>query len=143
STPALVVFGAAVVAEVLADKIPVIDHVLDTVQSIVRPVAGTLVVAASLEGLDLLPATVIGLIVGGTAAGSVHVAKAQTRVLSTASTAGLANPILSLAEDGIALLGSLAAVTAALLAAAVLLLLTGLVWRTLRRRRRRSSRVGA
>ena len=79
TTPALVVFGLAVVVELLADKIPVVDHALDVVQTLVRPLAGMLVVAASLDGLSPFAATVIGLVVGGSVAGGVHLAKAQVR----------------------------------------------------------------
>jgi hypothetical protein len=122
STPALVVFGVAVVAELLADKIPVVDHLLDLVQTLVRPLAGALVVAASLTGLEPLPAAVIGLVVGGSLAGGVHAAKSNLRLFSTAGTAGAATPAISLAEDVAATAGSLLAVKAAVVAATLLLL---------------------
>ena len=135
STPALVVFGSALVLEALADKVPWVDHALDTVQTAVRPLAGGLVVAASLTDLDPLPAAVIGLLLGGSIAGWVHVAKANTRLLTTAGTGGLASPLVSLAEDGLALLGTVLGVLLGGFAL-VLLAFAGLflgVW--LRRRR--------
>lgn len=121
-TPALVIFGTAVAAEFLADKIPAVDHFLDVVQTFVRPLAGALVVAASMKGVDPLAATVVGLLAGGSAALGVHAAKANLRLASNLGTGGLAAPVLSLAEDALALLGSALAVTAAVAAAAGLLL---------------------
>ena len=142
STPALVIFGVAVIAELLADKIPAVDHALDSVQTFVRPVAGMLVVAASLEGLDPLPATVIGLIVGGSVAGGVHVAKANVRAVSTVTTGGLASPILSVVEDVVVAAGAVIAVTAAVAAAAMLLLAALALFVLVRRMRRRPAVAG-
>src|SRR5512145_2759755 len=65
STPALVVFGVAVVAEVLGDKIPVVDHFLDALHTLLKPIAGTVVAASVLTDLPPLPATVLSLITGG------------------------------------------------------------------------------
>lgn len=129
STPALVIFGSAMIFELLADKIPAVDHVLDFVETGIRPVAGALVVAASMHELDPLPATVIGLILGGATAGTVHALKAKTRVLSTLATGGLATPLLSFAEDGIAIFGSVLAVTVAFVGLVALLMavLAGIV----------------
>lgn len=141
STPALVVFSTAVVLEVLADKVPWVDHVLDAAETFVRPLAGTLVVAASLTELDPLAATVIGLLVGGTVAGGVHVAKAKTRILSTAATAGLASPVISVAEDGVALVGTVLSILIGGLALVFVVLLLLLVARwALHRRAARLAR---
>jgi hypothetical protein len=143
STPALVVFGSAVVVEVLADKIPWVDHALDAVQTAVRPLAGALVAAASLTELDPLPAAVVGLILGGSVAGGVHVAKAKTRLLSTAGTGGLASPVLSLVEDVLALAGSVLSVLLGGVAVLLLLLAAAVagVWVLRRRRLARSGPV--
>lgn len=141
STPALVIFGAAVIAEMLADKIPVVDHILDLVETVIRPLAGVLVVAATLKGLDPLPAAVLGLILGGSAAGGVHLAKSKIRILSTLGTGGLGSPVLSVIEDLAAFAGSLLAVFASVVAA--LLILVGVIFtfRLVRRFRRRAGRI--
>jgi hypothetical protein len=69
-------------------------------------------------------------------AGGVHVAKAKTRLLSTAGTGGLASPVLSLVEDLLALAGSVLSVLLGGLAVLLLLLVAAVagVW-VLRRRR--------
>jgi hypothetical protein len=53
---------------------------------------------------------VIGLLVGGSVSGAVHVAKAGLRTAATGTTGGAANPVVSAAEDGLSLSGSLLAV---------------------------------
>ena len=107
SWPALVVFGIAVVVEILSDKVPAVDHFLDMVQVFVKPVAGTVLMAAVLTELSPLQTTVLAIILGSGAAGSVHVVKAKTRVASSLVTAGLGNPLLSAAEDATSLAGSI------------------------------------
>ena len=110
STPALVVFGVAVVTEILADKIPVVDSILDAAQMFVKPVVGTILVASVVTELSPLQATVLGIATGGVTAGAVQILKAKTRLLSTVSTAGIANPVLSIGEDAGSLAGSVASI---------------------------------
>ncbi len=109
SWPALTVFGVAVVAEILADKIPVVDHVLDVVGGVVKPVAGALVAASVQEHLAPLQLVVAGIVLGGGAAGVVHLAKAKLRLFSSVTTAGLGNPLISIGEDVASFFGSLLA----------------------------------
>lgn len=116
STPALVVFSVAVVLELLADKVPVLDHLLDMVQTGVRPLAGAFVVAASFSPLEPLPASILGLVTGTPVAGVVHMGKSKIRALSTLGTGGLGSPILSIIEDFATLVGSTFAVILAFFA---------------------------
>ena len=122
-TPALIVFGSAVIFEVLADKVPGLDHALHAVETFVKPVAGTLVAASLFTGLDPVWAVTLGLIGGGTIAGAVHVAKGTTRLASTAATGGLANPVLSIFDDVLAIGGIILAVLAPILAALIVIVL--------------------
>ena len=135
STPSLIVFGVAVVAELLADKVPWFDHLLDLVQSFVKPIAGVIAAAAVLHELTALQGTVLALVLGGGVAGAVHLGKANLRLLSTVSTGGLANPVVSVVEEGGAWSLALAAIVAPLITAAVLLvLLIAAVWFVRQRR---------
>lgn len=135
SWPALTVFGVAVVVELLADKFPVIDNFLDAVQVLTKPVAGMAVAASVLTELTPLQAAVFAIILGGGTAGTVHVLKAKTRLVSSAVTAGLGNPLLSLLEDVVAVAGSIVSMLLPLLALVVLLLAVVLLWLGLRHRR--------
>ena len=104
--PALTVLAVAVLVEVLSDKFPAVDNFLDMIQVFVKPVAGTILVATVVTELPPLQTTVLALILGSGTAGTVHVVKAKTRLVSTVTTAGIANPVLSVAEDTAALAGS-------------------------------------
>jgi hypothetical protein len=109
TTPAILVFGAAVVTEVLSDKIPLLDHLLDMLQGVIKPAAGAMLAMSVVTELDPVQTAVLGIIAGGGTAGVVHVAKAKLRLFSSFTTGGLGNPILSAGEDLLSLGGSLLA----------------------------------
>jgi hypothetical protein len=133
STPALVVLATAVVAEILADKFPVVDHFLDGVGFLVKPVAGMLVMASTLSATSPLAATVLALILGMPVASGVHLVKAKTRFLSTATTLGLANPVQSVVEDVASFAGCVLCILVPVVALGLILLLIALLW--IRRRK--------
>jgi len=137
STPALVVLGTAVAAEVLGDKFPVVDHFLDAIGLFVKPVAGMLVMASTLSATSPLAAAVLAIILGVPAATGVHLIKAKTRLVSTAATMGLANPVQSLLEDAVSLTGCVLCVLLPLVALGMVLVLISLLW--MRRGSRRAS----
>ncbi|RYG64909.1 DUF4126 domain-containing protein, partial [bacterium] len=103
SDSALIALLLATIFEVAGDKIPVVDHGLDVVGTVLRPIAGALSVAAVWYGTDPATAALVGLIVGAPLAFGMHSAKAGTRAGSTAATAGVGNPFISVLEDGVAL----------------------------------------
>ncbi len=134
SDPALITFGVAVVAETLADKIPIVDHALDTVQTIIKPAIGTMVAAAMFVQLSPFHATLLGLAVGGTVATGVHLAKAKVRLLSSLTTGTILNPILSFAEDVVSTVIAAVAVLAPFLALLFIGGLFGFAFHRLHRR---------
>jgi len=135
STPALVVFGSALAFEVLADKIPGVDHALHSVEAFVKPVAATILAASLFTNLDPLTATTLGLVGGGSIAGLVQLARGGTRVASSALTFGLANPVLSVVDDGVALGGVILAFLLPYLAALLAIVAAIVVVRLVRRRK--------
>ena len=109
----LVCFAVATVGELVADKVPVVDNAMDAFGTFLRPIAGALVGGAILGGADPLVACVFGLAGGTLVAGATHAGKATVRAGSTSTTAGTANPVLSVLEDATVIgLGTLAAVGA-------------------------------
>lgn len=101
SNKALLLFAVATFIEIVGDKFPVVDHALDVIGTPLRPAAGALLAAAVLGHVsDPLTALVLGTAVGAPAALLPHAAKTALRAASTTFTGGLANPILSLIEDG-------------------------------------------
>jgi len=127
---ALVALGVATVLEILGDKVPVVDHLLDAVGTIVRPMAAWVGSYAVLSAWPTPWGQLAAVGLGSVAVG-VHLLKAKLRIGSTAVTAGAANPAISTAEDGIAL-GTAALAVLAPLAIAFILLLVA-VWIARRR----------
>jgi uncharacterized membrane protein len=139
TTPALVCFGAATVVEIAGDKIPIVDHMLDTIGTAIRPVAAWIAGIAVLAHWGSPWAQIAGVAFGGSAL-AVHALKAKARLGSTALTLGHANPLISGAED-LTTLGLLAlAILAPLVALAIVV---ALVVALLRRRRRGGAPVVA
>lgn len=104
SPAALIVFAVATLLEVAAYKVPWLDNLLDAAGAPVAVLAGTLMMASALEGADPLLRWAMAAIAGGGTAGAVHGSLAVLRKLSSLTTGGLANPLISMAEG----IGSLA-----------------------------------
>ncbi len=125
----LVVLVMLTIMDFVADKIPVLDHTWDATQTVIRPLMGAFVAAAGIPNLagtpylsanshQLLGTTIavistvpaegggllVVLVIGGLLALMSHTVKATTRLVSTFTTAGLFNIVLSFLEDGLVLL---------------------------------------
>jgi hypothetical protein len=97
-TAALVLF----LAEFIADKIPIVDHLWNLLQTLLRPVVGALLTLAAVP--ETSPSERAGLALMGAAATlATHLVKSTTRLTSTAATRSMAQLALSLAEDALAL----------------------------------------
>ncbi len=124
--------------EIFADKIPAIDSVNDIIQTVVRPTAGAILFAATTQqAVHLHP--VLAMACGVILAGGVHTIKAGARPVLTATTGGVANPIVSTLEDMVSMVTSLVAVIfpyliLAWLALCIVLALLILRWRRERNR---------
>lgn len=136
SNTALTCFGIASALEIAADKIPVVDHALDAVHTIIGPIAGAL--AGLSVWLHFPPgiATVLALAVGAPVAGGVHFLAATARVKSTVVSGGTLNPVASTVEDGLTLGAIAIAIVAPLLALLLTVLVVIVAVRVIRRRRR-------
>ena len=121
--------------EMLADKVPGIDHLNDLIQTVVRPTAGAILFAASSAVFqEIHPA--FALLLGVLAAGSVHLVKASARPAVTSLTFGLGTPFLSLAEDVMAALMTLTAILAPALVVVFVLVLAVVAFSVFHRRQR-------
>lgn len=95
----LLVLLVATFFEIVADKVPVVDNVMDGAMTFIRPAAGGLGMFSMLQDDSQIFALVSAFVVAGGATLPIHLAKTQTRLGSTGLTAGLGNPVLSLIED--------------------------------------------
>ena len=90
--------GVLYVIEFVADKIPWVDSIWDSVHTIIRPVGGALIAVAALGQASPWVVGLIALLGGATAAGS-HMTKAGTRVAVNTSPEPFTNWFISLVED--------------------------------------------
>ena len=133
---ALMVFLVATLFEIGGYYIPWIDNLLDTIASPASIVAGTVITASFVTGMDPWLQWLLGVIAGGGAAGAVQATTVVARAGSTVTTGGLGNPIVASVETSGAFLGSALSIVAVEFAIAVFVLLLGCgVWIWWRRRR--------
>jgi len=111
STPMLILLGVLTIVEIVIDKAPGLDHLNDIIQTVVRPVVGAVIVAGTANTLSDKNVW-IAAAVGAVLAFAVHATKSTTRVATTATTAGVGNPIVSVLED-LLTVGSIVLVVAA------------------------------
>jgi hypothetical protein len=147
----ILILAVLLAIEVVADKVPVVDHVNDVVQTVVRPTAGGLAFGAGSTSETVTvsdPDTFfsshqwVPVVVGVLIALGVHLLKSAARPVINATTAGFGAPVASTAEDATSVVMSVVAI---LLPVLVLVFLVGLVaslfWFLRRRRERRAARA--
>lgn len=137
--PAIAALATATVAEFAGDKVPAIDHALNAVGYVTRPVAGAVAAGSVFWGVDPAAAAIAGIIVGAPAALAFNAAQTGVRVGSTATTGGLGNPVVSLVEDFLAFMTVFIAFVAPILIPIVLVVLAIVVFRLARRIRDRGN----
>jgi Domain of unknown function (DUF4126) len=139
------VVAVLLLAEVVLDKVAVVDHLNDVVQTFVRPAVGGVIFAATAAAQQVDASPWMrerpwgGWLAGVAVAGLVHAGKASARPVVNATTLGVGTPMISAAEDATSLGMSLIALFAPVLVMVGLLLLAlamVLGFRRLRRRRR-------
>lgn len=94
-TTALVILGIATLVEIFAYFIPFVDNLLDTIAIPLAAISGTLVMASTLVDVSPVMSWVLAIIAGGGTATAINSATATTRVASTTTTGGIANPVLA------------------------------------------------
>jgi len=142
----LAIVGVLLAVEIVADKIPALDSVNDTVQTFVRPTAGGIVFGS---GTAAQTATVtdpgefartgqwVPVAIGVVTALVVHLTKTAVRPAANVATAGVAAPVLSTVEDVTSVGLTFVAI---LIPALVLVVLMAVFWAAFalwRRKRRR------
>ena len=118
STGGLVLLALLTTADFVGDKIPLVDHVLHLVGTVVAPVSGAILFTGQ-TGLETDLPTLAAVLLGGITAGTIHAGRSTVRPVSTATTGGVGNPVLSLTED----VGSLVLVVLAFVLPLIALLL--------------------
>lgn len=149
----MTIVAVLLIVEVVADKIPALDSVNDTIQTFVRPTAGGIVfgsgtasqtAAVADPGAFAQSGQWIPVAIGAVTALVVSLTKSTVRPAANVATAGVAAPVLSTVED----VTSIGLVfVAILLPILVLVALLALIWGAFRlwrwRRRRGEAKIGA
>ncbi|MBT8286115.1 MAG: DUF4126 domain-containing protein [Flavobacteriaceae bacterium] len=140
SIPALITLGVATVVEIFAYFIPYVDNLLDSIALPLAALAGTAVMVATVSELDPVITWSLAIIAGGGTAAAIKGASATGRLTSTATTAGIGNPIISLIETATALLMSVVSVIAPVIASILVILLLIFIFTIYRKLRPRLSK---
>ncbi|MEW9531414.1 DUF4126 domain-containing protein [Microbispora sp. NPDC049125] len=148
----LAIVAVLLTAEFVLDKVPVVDHVNDIIQTAVRPAAGGVVFSATTAAAQLDHSTwmaehpAVAWMLGIVVALVVHLVKAGARPVVNATTVGVGAPIVSTVEDASSLGMSLIAVFLPVLVIVAIAVLALVGWRLVRRvrryRRSRRERAG-
>jgi len=106
SSTAIIILGIATIVEILAYLIPWLDNLLDTIAVPLAAVAGTAVMVATVSDLDPSITWALAIIAGGGTATVIKGSISTTRLASSATTAGIANPVISTVETGTSIIMS-------------------------------------
>jgi hypothetical protein len=147
----MTIVAALLVVEIVADKIPALDSVNDTIQTFVRPTAGGIVFgsgtaaqtsAVADPGAFVHSGQWIPVAIGVITALVVSLTKSTVRPAANVATAGVAAPVLSTLEDIVRIgLVFLAILVPVLVLVAVVVLVWAVV-RIIHRRRQRKAATG-
>jgi hypothetical protein len=109
SPAAVAAFSIATILEIAAYYVPWVDNMLDTIATPAAAVAGTIITASMVGDVSPFLKWSLAVIGGGGAAAAVQTGTVLVRGISTATTAGFANPIFATVELGGALSTSVVA----------------------------------
>jgi large-conductance mechanosensitive channel len=131
--------------EFTVDKVPVLDHISDVLHTVIRPLSGALIMAGVTNPLVSNTSPIVAGIIGAALALTVHSAKAAVvRPVTTATTAGIGNPIVSVIEDIFTTIIAVLALAAPVIAIILFVIVAIFVFRLIRKgwRKMRSRKNG-
>lgn len=140
SIPALISFGVAAVAEVLAYYIPFVDNLLDSIATPLSVGAGTLLMTSVIPVESEWMKWIMGFVVGGGAAATIQSGSALTRLMSSKFTAGAGNPVVSTTEGvaatGFSIMSLITPILVAILLVVFIVVILRLVYRKLLKKKK-------
>ncbi|MDV7188095.1 DUF4126 domain-containing protein [Lutibacter sp. TH_r2] len=129
SSTAIVILGVATIVEILAYFIPWLDNLLDTVAVPLAAVAGTAVMVSTVANLDPTITWALAIIAGGGTAAAIKGSTSTARLTSTATTAGIANPVISTVETGTSIIMSVFSIFIPIVAIVCVIIIFWLIFR--------------
>ena len=129
SPTALMILGIATIVEIAAYLIPWLDHLLDTITIPLATIAGTAIMVSTVANLDPALTWALAIIAGGGTATAIKTSTSSTRLASTGTTAGMANPLISTLETGTSIGISALAIFLPIIAIIIVLILFFLMYK--------------
>lgn len=129
STAALITLGVATLVEVFGYFIPYVDNILDTIAVPLAAIAGTAVMVSTVADLSPAITWALAIIAGGGTAAAISSASGASRLTSTATTAGLANPVFSTVETGTSVILSIISIFVPVIAFVLVLVIIFIIFK--------------
>ena len=129
SMTALIILGVAMLIEILACYLPFVDNLLDTLSIPLATIAGTLLFSSQFAESNEIIKWGLGIIAGGGTAATISSTLSGVRAVSSTTTAGTGNPIVSTVENTGAAVMSVVAVFLPILAILLVIIVLYLFFR--------------
>lgn len=129
SSGAMIALGIATVVEIGAYLIPWLDNLLDTIAVPLAAFAGTAVMLSTAADLDPVVTWSLAIIAGGGTATAIKASTSTARLTSSATTGGIANPIVSTVETGTSIVMSILAFVAPVIAIIFVIIILWLIFK--------------
>ena len=129
SATALITLGVATLVEIFAYFIPYIDNLLDTISVPLAALAGTAIMLSTVADLSPVITWSLAIIAGGGSAAAISGSSSATRITSTATTGGFANPIVSTVETGTSLVMSIISIFLPILAFILVIIILFVIYK--------------
>ncbi len=133
--PALTVFAAAALIEVLAYLFPLVDNLVSTLSAPLAAIAGIVITASVLVDMDPMLTWGLAIIAGGGASLTTKTTSSLLHAGSTTVSGGTANPVVSLVET---IFSAIMAVLSILAPVLVIFLFGFILWMGIRLYRKRA-----
>jgi uncharacterized protein DUF4126 len=135
SWPATVAFAAAMIFEIGGYYIPWVDNLLDSIATPAAIVAGTIVTASMVGDISPFLRWSLAIIAGGGVAGVIQGSSVLTRGISSTTTGGIGNPVVSTVELLASIFGTIISIALPFVAIVLVVLIIFLIlWRIFRGR---------
>ncbi|WP_204345482.1 DUF4126 domain-containing protein [Psychroserpens algicola] len=136
SLTAVITLGVATLVEIFAYYIPYIDNLLDSIAIPLATIAGTAVMVSTVADLSPAITWALAIIAGGGTAAAIAGSSGATRLASTTSTGGIANPVVSTIETGTSVIMSIMSLFIPVLAFIFVLIILFLIYRVYKKIKR-------
>nr|WP_321235244.1 DUF4126 domain-containing protein [uncultured Psychroserpens sp.] len=139
SLTAVITLGVATVVEIFGYYIPYVDNLLDSIAIPLATIAGTAVMVSTVADMSPAITWALAIIAGGGTAAAIAGSSGATRLVSTTTAGGIANPLVSTIETGTSIVMSIVSLFIPILAFIFVLIILYLVFKVYKKIKRSKS----